>query len=330
MHTSRRFVLLAVLAATVVVVPASAEAQLGGFIRKKIENRVADKVLGESASDRRAPAPKFDETVLEITDSHLDGLFRGLAAEEKAYATATAAAAAAKQQGEARRATYEAERKAYEAASAEYQRKAEEVSKCQMAVVGRAASTAMADPAAQKMAAALMRLPEAERDAYQARVDARQEKMRAAQDRGDQATAMKLMDEMDADMQKTLGVSMAELRQSSLQRGTTAANIVADNQKCGELPPEPVEPQDPTAVQVSVRDSIRTAAFAASGMTGEQYSIMRERIAAWYAAKEKKRSSLGNYGFTDAELAVLEQRHAELQARESILLAKGDEQGWSF
>lgn len=330
MHTPRRSVLLAVLAGAFALTPISAEAQLGGFIRKKVENKIADKVLGEQSAERRAPAPKFDESVIEITDARLDQLLRGLAAEAQAYASASAASAQAKQQGAARRASYDADMKAYEAAEREYERKAREVSQCQMAGIGRAASAAMANPAAQKMAAAMMQLPEAEREAFQARVEARQEKMQAAQDRGDQATSAKLAAEMDADMKKTLGVSMADMQQGGMQSGAATANFMADQQKCGEMPTPPVRPEDPDGVTVSVRDSVQRAAYAASGMEPDQYTIMRERVSAWHAAKAKKRDSLGSYGFSDAELAVLEQRQADIKAREAELLAEGPERGWSF
>lgn len=330
MHTSRRSILLATLAGVVLIAPVSAEAQLGGFIRKKVENKIADKVLGEQSSGRRAPAPKFDEMVLEITEARIDQLLSGLAGEEKAFASASASAARARQQGAARKASYEADMKAYEAAEREYAKKAREVSQCQMAVVGRASSAAMANPAALKMAEAMMKLPEAERDAFQARVEARQEKMQAAEDRGDKATAAKLAAEMDADMKKTLGVSMADMQQGGMQGGGASANLAAEQQKCGEVPQPPVRPEDPDDATVSVRDSVQRAAYAASGMEGQQYSVLRERVSAWFAAKEKKRGSLGSYGFTDEELAVLERRHADLKARETVLLAEDPERGWSF
>lgn len=326
MHTSRRSVLLTTLAGILLVVPGAADAQIGGFIRKKVENKIADKVLGEQSSERRAPAPKFDDVVVEITDPRIDQLLRGLAGEERAFASASAAAAQAKQQGAARRSSYEAEMKAYEAAEREYARKAREVSQCQMAVIGRAGGAAMANPAALRMAEAMAKLPEAERDAFEARVEARQEKMQAAEDRGDRATAAKLAAEMDADMKKTLGVSAAELQQG----GAASASLAAEQQKCGEVPQPPVRPEDPDETTVSVRDSVQRAAYAESGMEGQQYSVMRERVSAWFAAKEKKRGSLGAYGFTDAELAVLERRHADLKAREAVLLAEDSQRSWSF
>lgn len=82
-------------------VPAPAHAQLGGLIRKKVKEKVAQKIGGTdsaktarpdtSAPDaagkaaRTAPpasGPRFTEYVLEITPALLDQLEKGLAAEE--------------------------------------------------------------------------------------------------------------------------------------------------------------------------------------------------------------------------------------------------------
>ena len=78
MHTSSRFLrtVLAACALAAAIVPGPAGAQIGGFIKKKVGDRIADKVLGEQQG-----SPKFTETVLEIDGDRLDQLIRGIDAE---------------------------------------------------------------------------------------------------------------------------------------------------------------------------------------------------------------------------------------------------------
>ncbi|HEU5174285.1 MAG TPA: hypothetical protein VFT96_05995 [Gemmatimonadaceae bacterium] len=179
MHTSRRHILLALLVGLLAATPAAAHAQLGGFLKKKIGERVADKVLGQdqSSSDSRGADPTFDEDLLEITDARIDQLLRGLKAEAAAGAAAMRAQAQAKQTAPARRAAYVAAKKKYDADADAYEKAARAQGSCQMEVVGRSVNTAMANPAARQMMEAMMKLPEAEREAFQARIEARQEKM---------------------------------------------------------------------------------------------------------------------------------------------------------
>lgn len=328
MHTSRRFALAALSASLLIALPTAAQAQLGGFLKKKIENRIADKVLGED-SGRRAAPPKFSDDVLEITDARLDQLLRGIAAEEAALGRAQRADAQAKQQGAARQASYEAERRQFDAAVTEYQKAAMAYQKCQMDAFAHGAGGAMANPAAAKMANAMNALPEAERDAFQARIEARQDKMRAAQERGDEATRMKLAAEMDADMQKTLGISSEELRAGNAASSRGVAQMQAEQQKCGAEPVPPREPEDPTSVSIDVRDTVQTAAFAASGLSDMQYTVMRERTAAWLASKEEDKP-LDLYGFTKEELEALEAKREALVAHKAGLLAQPHPAGWFF
>ena len=326
MHTSRRSILLALIAGCMTLAPTAAEAQLGGFLKKKLEDKVADKVLGPESSSR-APAPKFDDQVLEITEARLDQLLKGVEAEGAAAESARRAEARAKQQGESRRASYEAEKKAYDTKMAEFQAAYEKYTKCQMGVVGRGAATSMQNPTMMKMAQKMMALPDAERDAFQERVEKRQEAMQAAEARGDKATQAKLAAEMDTDLQKTVGISFAELQAANASSGQGAMNMQAELNKCGSEPVPPKEPEDPTMVSIDVRDSVRTAAFRASGLSDAQYSILRERVAAWLAHKERNRS-LMRYGFTDGELAVLQARHSALKARKDAILAEDSAAGW--
>lgn len=329
MHTSRRSLLVALTTAAVLLIPTPADAQLGGFIKRRVADRIADKALGEG-SERRAPAPKFDDTVLEITGPRLDQLLRGVDAEGPALASARQAEAQSRQQGQARKAQYEAEMREYDRKSKEYDAAANKYMQCQMASLGagmRAGGGTSPEMmrVMQKMAA----VPEAEREALGKRIEARQAQMEAAEKRGDQATRMRLAEEMDADLQKTAGISFAELQGASAKSAVGVQAMQAEQAKCGTEPVPPVEPQDPTRGTIDVRDSVRTAAFRASGLDDAQYTTMRERVSAWLAHKEKNRS-LGSYGFTDDELKLLEERIDALKSRKSALLGEDRDNQWSF
>lgn len=332
MQTSRRFLLLAgAAAATIMFAPGAAEAQLGGFIKKKVGDKIADKVLGpEQSGERRAPAPKFSEDVLEITEARLGQLLKGIEAEEAAVASAKQQEAAAKKTAESQKAAYQAAKREYDARQKEYEKAADAYTKCQMAAVGQGMKAAMiGNPAAMKMAQALAQLPPEERDAFQKRMEARQEKIEAAQERNDVPALNRLKEEADADMKKTLGVSMTELQAGGAASGNAMAQMQAQQAKCGPEPVAPQEPRNPADVEIDVRDSVRVAAVRASGLAEGQYAILRERVAAWLASKEKKRS-LGLYGFTDGELAILAAKHETLKAQAAALLANDHAGGWYF
>lgn len=329
MHTSRRSLLVAVIATAVLLVPSPADAQLGGFIKRRLEDKVADRVLGEG-SERRAAPPKFDETVLEITDQRLAQLIRGVDAEVEALASARAAQAQAKQQGQARKAAYDAEMKEFERKSAEFDAVMKKYQQCTMDAVGRGiANSGGPSPEMRRVMEKFMALSTDDREALQERIAKRQERMQAAQARGDNATVARLTSEMEADLQKTAGISFADLQAASNQSAAGTQSMQADMAKCGPEPVPPVEPKDPTAATIDVRDSVRTAAVRASGFDESQYNVIRERVAAWLASKEKDRS-LGSYGFTDDELKVLDGQHEALKARRAALLGEDRDNSWNF
>jgi len=69
------------------VVPASASAQVGGLIKKKVKEKVAQTAAAEpetaasSPASQAAPTPVYNEHVLAITPERLDRLEKALAAE---------------------------------------------------------------------------------------------------------------------------------------------------------------------------------------------------------------------------------------------------------
>ncbi|MBA3890402.1 MAG: hypothetical protein H0X64_07720, partial [Gemmatimonadaceae bacterium] len=80
---------MALFAALATAVPASAGAQIGGFIKKKVGDKVADRV-DKALGDPAAGGPKFSQNVLEITGDRIDQLIRGVDAESAAREAAMA------------------------------------------------------------------------------------------------------------------------------------------------------------------------------------------------------------------------------------------------
>lgn len=76
----------ALVAGLAAVVPASASAQVGGLIKKKVKEKVGQAVAGPDTAAARsasqaAPGPVFNDHVLAITPGVLDRVERALAAE---------------------------------------------------------------------------------------------------------------------------------------------------------------------------------------------------------------------------------------------------------
>jgi len=75
----------ALVAALAAVLPASASAQIGGFIKKKVEEMVAGSdAAADSTGTQAAPGPVFNADVLAITPELLDRLEQALPAEAAA------------------------------------------------------------------------------------------------------------------------------------------------------------------------------------------------------------------------------------------------------
>ncbi|UCF41687.1 MAG: hypothetical protein JSW43_04995 [Gemmatimonadota bacterium] len=85
MKSSRFLAWTALVAGLAAVVPASASAQIGGLVKKKVKERLAGPdAAAASPAAQAAPGPVFNEYVLEITPDLLDRLQRALAAEAAA------------------------------------------------------------------------------------------------------------------------------------------------------------------------------------------------------------------------------------------------------
>lgn len=328
MHTSSRRILLALLTGLIVAAPPAAEAQLGGFIKKKVGDRVADKVLGE---DGNARTPKFSATVLEISGDRIDQVIRGLDAEVTARDAAMAPFR-----------SYETARAAYERAQSEMTMCHQRASAAYDASAGNAtmamaaSSSAAMTPAMMEFQQRLAALPDKEREALMARAEKAAAEVAAANDRGDTQTALRIGTAAKADLEKTVGMPLpaaaapSPATQANISAVTQASErLQADMAKCGtSLPPHPVEPDGYANASGAVRDSVRAAATRASGLEPAQYAILRERLSAWLAVQNGRPA--GSYVFAPTEVAALEARERDLRARETLLLGESQAGGWQF
>ena len=333
MHTSSRPVsaaLAAALAAILALTPAPASAQLGGFIKKRAADAVADKVLGQQGNSRE---PKFSSTVLEINGERLDQLLRGVDAEVAAYESVMRPFRAYEDAVAARNAALAEQGRCQEQATAEYNRMA-------TGIASRVAPGAAAGPTPEmqrfyeKMAA----LPEAERDALMKRAEKFADQMSAANDRGDTPTAMRIAAEAKADMERTVGAPMptptasgggARISEAESNRmEAVSKKMEQDVARCAamRIPPEPERPEGYGQSIDGMRDTVRAAALTASGLTAAQYAVMRERAAVWIAIQGGKPAE--QYKFTSGEEDALKARMSDLRAREKALLAEYQSASW--
>ena len=273
------------VASTLVLLASPAQAQLGA-LKKRAEKAVANKVAPKPEGTRLTPT--FDNTVIELTDARVSQLLTGFAAEAKVAAKNRELEASRKQ----READYQRQREAYERAYADWERKRTVWNQCtekyrsEMATRGQQMQSFVQSTDTMKLKSIALRAQQASA-------------------RGDVAEAKRLTDSLTAIM----NTAVAQYGTSDVERRAKA--------ECGDQPQEPARPEAPEQpVSVStLHDGAR-----ASGIPEEQYRIARERVLAWLSLGDDKITrGETTYAFTDAELAALNARRADLRQYETIL-----------
>lgn len=294
---------LATLVLAVAVAPAPADAQIGGFIKKKVADRVADKVRGDGGDAKGAA----------ITDDAVRRLVASLDEESKW------------------RDREEAPFRRYEAELAAYEREQRESQACMDRANGRAdgaartmAATQLGGSAAMlEWAAKMDALPEDKREALEARQERMTERAEAALARGDTVAAGKIALEMRADMERTVGAKMPAgtltvEQQATMKRDmATVMRAQEEAMRCPQV--TRAAPQRPASRDANA-DSLRAAIVATSGLPAREYAVLRERVGAWAAVRAK--GSHPTSGFSQEELAVLEEHEEALMKRRGVLLAE--------
>ncbi len=241
--------------------------------------RVPNPLDRARAATTPARTPTFDETVIEITDRRLSSLIRGLRAEQE-------------------------QRPALEAG---YKRNTDE----------RAAADVAQRRAGDRINSAqscFTNSPEYRRifgdSVSQRRVKARIE---AARERNDETTASRLEDSvaqamMTVDPETAMGLIQAQQRCGVADTSMYAGAQAAAQTRARVLPP-----------RIPLGDSLRVIGTGASGMTPEQYAMMRERVLAFLATDEDAlRGSL--WAYTSGEMTALRAKRSELERYQAVLV----------
>jgi hypothetical protein len=226
-----------------------------------------------------ARTPTFDETVIEITDRRLTSFIRGLRAEQDQR---PALEAAYKRNADERAAAEVAQRRA-----------GDRISSAQSCFTNsREYRRIFGDTASQRRT--------------KARID-------AARERNDEATASRLEDSvanamMMVDPEVAMGLVQAQQRCGMADTTAYAGAMAAAQTRARVLPP-----------RISLGDSLRVIGTGVSGMTADQYAMMRERVLAFLTTDEDAlRGSL--WAYTSGELTVLRAKRSDLERYQELLV----------
>ena len=259
--------LFAALVGCALAAPQPAYAQFG-----KLGNKIAKKagVVPAGPNEQvKTGKVSFDEHVLEITDARVSQLLKGLEAEKQmAVRVEKQDTDGIERRNRAKQDAHEKEREAYD-------RKRETWEKCAEPEQKKAESEMQSYSKSLDNTAAMEKL---------------EERIKAAQARGDMAEIRRITDSVSK-----IGTQAAGKIQNSSSEMTSAIRT-----KCGEPPVEPADTAEPEPMLTF--NDIRVAGIEASGMTDRQYAIMRERVHRYVVSKGRTNSGML---YTDAEAQVL-------------------------
>ncbi|HEU4698263.1 MAG TPA: hypothetical protein VFS40_03730 [Gemmatimonadales bacterium] len=277
--SARRGALAALVLCGALVLPVPAHAQFGGLgkkLGKKIAGDKAAQAAGISDEGGRVQtgSVKFDESVVEITPAALDRLLKGLAAEQQVAAKMDA------QDLKQIDRQNEAAQKAYEKQQAVYEKQHGAWEKC----ADKERAGMEQESAALQAEGAVM--------ADSAKMEAFSRRMQAAHQRGDMAEVRRLADSVS----RGTG-ALSQRANAAGQRAQTG--VVA---KCGA---EPQAPEAPNRTATLTYSDVQDAGRKASGFDGQQYRILRERIAPYVLSNGKNSVP---FVYTKNELAALQSR----------------------
>ena len=319
-----------VVLALALVAPSTSDAQIGGLIKKKVGSALGDKADKAAPGSQRAEAadqaPTFDDRVLEITAQRVDQLLKGLAAERSTKARLAQDQTAAKKRLEAERSAWQVKQKEYERQMAVYEPKARAHQKCVMDAHGAVLGQAMKqqDPEVASLTQKIGSLSESERNEFEERMEALEEPYQAAEQRGDKAAMAKIEDEGAQIIARYTGMTAAEAKRVLLkmraQGDAAGQQLEAAAKKCGPEPKAPADPGPEPSDAGPSESSIGEAGVKASGLTDEQYAVLRERVAAYVLVDGNVPSG---YVFSPGERDVLKRRLAELKAYRAELKGEG-------
>lgn len=297
---------LIALAALITLAPLPAHAQLGGLVKRganraaeKAVDKAVDKAAGDEKSKaREVPAPAFDAEVLELTAPRLDQVVRGLKAWNDARAAADIPAAM----------------KAYEASVAKEQEFSTRYSDQRHAFLEK---NRKVDECREEIFDAQREANEAEIQKKMANIQSDPARMQAmARIATEWAPKLNALQMSGDSVAARAGLLQYHMEISKAAGFTLDTDSTKADTKCGKPAPKPAwfAAWDSTEVQTRrlgerVRETESAGekeAVAASGLTGRQFAVARERVESFV--------NDGGMGFSRSERAVLTPRRAELKA----------------
>lgn len=303
MFQSRRVVAAAfAVVACHLLAPMPAAGQLGGLVKKakKATEAKAESTLPFTPQ----PAPEFSDRVLEITEERLAGLLRGFEAEAAHARTAAREYEERVRSTEAALAAHERAREAWDRDIAKYQGCAAEFHDAE------AKAAAANEAELEKVLAALGDEAFA---AYAERLALRGLKVSQAVQAGQRDPAT--MRELEAFQREVAVMQKEQMRRVNIAMAASAAERERQRtenprlvQACGPEPKAPVRPDDVVGGPEGILLQHGSEAAALDGQDPSaaarlsRYTIMRERVIAWVAEKQRPRSM----GFSPDEIQTLE------------------------
>jgi len=300
MHMSRflpRVASLILVLALQAALASPVSAQLGR-LKKKAQEAVQGAVEAQLPFTPAA-APEFDDRVLEITGSLLDGLVRGFQAEVSYSKTAS-------DDYKDMVNAHERDLKAYEKATEAYQKESEKWEACATEFNEKEAAAAAANEAKMDMAYADM--DDEQLEATMMRLAERGEKLAKELEAGrNDPELQRQWEEYQRDSQiVTLELQSRAMRAMSgavaeARRARTEDPRLVE--ACGKKPEHPVQPTSPLNGPEGV---LATKGAEAAELTTAQYALMRERVMYWAQSSRRPKEM----GFSTGEIDVLNQ-HAD-------------------
>lgn len=340
----RRLVAVILLVPTVVVfLPASAQAQFGGLVKRAIAKRAAEEIIKQPDSGK--PGKRGT-----LTDDQVTRMLAGFTEEARSADEIGRAAVARYGDVMSRIDSYLAKEAAFEKSREDAERQGEAYSACTQGYTETLQKASMAAgesvrPDAMALAQKMEGMNDDERSAFEKKLNALQTRAEAAQKSGNLAEQQRVR----ADLEKLTGIkmsrsSMPPASTANMERAKAAA---AGIQKC-EMPSRMAVAERPEPVRVrrvlhgSAGDTLETEAnqmissrdeaaayvqqvrlmslgdkpmeqgAAAAGMSKGEYALMREELLYFYAIPVTKGQSPRAGAFGEAELRLLDAHRTEL------------------
>ena len=288
-RTLARALPLVALVAIQALAPQPATAQLGGLVKK-----AAKKAVENAIPFTPKEAPEFNDRVLEITADRLDRLMKGFEAE-------AANAKSASKEFDAALKRRDEDQKAYDKAMEAFNKESQKWNVCAEDFRKKEAEASAANEA--KIEKTLAEMDDEELEKHLEDLAARGEELTKELQAGRNSPELQkkweqyqleLQAVMVEQQRRAMLIMSGAMKEARRERTEDPRLIEA----CGKRPEPPVSPDQSSAGPETI---LRQKGIEASGLTADQYSIMRERVIYW----SEKDGRPEGMGYTQDEIDLL-------------------------